>query len=51
MSKISWVIPDAYASTEPLLLGTIAMLEEIDPSSAFSVETIGWSAPSGHSVR
>src|SRR5664280_2223159 len=51
MSRISCVIPDANASTFPLVLGTIAMLEEIDPSCAFSVETRGWPVPSGHSVR
>ena len=51
MSRISWVIPDAKASTFPLLVGTIAMLDEIDPSSAFKVETSGFVCPSGHRVR
>src|SRR5664279_4879528 len=54
MSRISCVSPAANASTFPLLLGTIAMLEEIDPSCAFSVETRGrpsvglpWCTPQG----
>src|ERR1039458_3395210 len=47
MSRISCVSPDAKASASPLLVGTIAMLEEIDPSSAFRVETNGWIVPSG----
>ena len=51
MSRISCVIPEAKASAFPFVLGTIAMLEEIDPSNAFSVETKGWVVPSGHSVR
>src|SRR5664279_89625 len=51
MSRTSWVSPDAYASTVPLVVDTIAMLEEIDPSSAFNVETPGRPMPSGHSVR
>ena len=41
MSRISCVIPDAYASTFPFVLGTIAMLLVIDPSNAFKVETSG----------
>ena len=43
MSRINCVIPDAYASTFPFVLpaGTIAILFVIDPSSAFSVETVG----------
>ena len=45
MSRISWVIPDAYASTLPVLVGTMAILEEIDPSSAFRVETSGCPVP------
>ena len=51
MSRISCVIPDAKASTFPLVLGTIAMLLVIEPSSAFKVETSGFGWPSGHKVR
>ena len=51
MSRTNCVIPFAKASTLPLVLGTIAMLLETDPSCAFKVETVGWLAPSGHSVR
>src|ERR1700678_2833085 len=36
---------------EPLVVGTIAMLEVMKPSRAFSVETVGWCSPSGHKVR
>jgi|BarGraIncu00222A_1022003.scaffolds.fasta_scaffold06675_5 hypothetical protein len=42
MSRISCVMPDAYASILPLLVGTTAMFEVIAPSIAFSVETTGW---------
>src|ERR1035441_4446324 len=45
MSRISCVIPDANASTFPLVLGTIAMLLVIEPSSAFKVETSGFGFP------
>ena len=52
MSRINWVSPEpAYASTFPLVLGTMAMLLVRDPSKAFSVETTGWPVPSGNSVR
>src|ERR1039458_279966 len=51
MSRINCVIPEAYASTFPLVLGTIAMLLVMEPSSAFKVETSGFGSPSGHSVR
>src|SRR5664280_666362 len=52
MSRISCVDPNAYASTFPLVLATIAMLEVIQPSIAFSVENgRGLPVPSGHSVR
>src|SRR5580698_10554963 len=50
MSKINCVSPAAYASMEPLLVGTIAMFDVIQPSGAFSVDTTGWFCPSGHSV-
>ena len=42
MSKINCVSPAAYASMEPLLVGTIAMFDVIQPSGAFSVDTTGW---------
>ncbi len=32
-------------------MGTIAIFEVIDPSTAFKVETSGRVPPSGHSVR
>src|ERR1017187_8431945 len=51
MSRISCVIPDAKASTFPLVLGTIAMLLVMEPYRAFKVETSGFVCPSGHSVR
>ena len=34
-------MPEAKASTFPLVVGTIAMLLVMNPSTAFSVETTG----------
>src|SRR5271167_572581 len=51
MSRISCVRFEAKASIEPSLLGTIAMFDVTDPSTAFSVETPGCEPPSGHRVR
>src|SRR6266404_3459590 len=39
------------ALTEPFVVGTIARFEVIAPSPAFRVETNGWVAPCGQSVR
>ena len=36
---------------EPFVVGTMARFEATTPSTAFRVETPGWGAPSGHSVR
>jgi len=51
MSRISCVALDENASIDPFVVGTIAILEAITPSSAFSVDTTGCALPSGHSVR
>src|SRR5580693_5777761 len=51
MSRINWVVPEAKASILPLMLGTTAMFEVVNPSRAFRVETTGCSLLSGHSVR
>src|SRR5271157_1386731 len=51
MSSTSCVRLVAYASILLLMLGTIAMLEVIAPSIAFSVETTGCCSPFGHNVR
>ena len=40
--------PAAKASVLPLIFGTIAMLEVIDLSIAFRVDTTGWLSLSGH---
>ena len=36
---------------EPSVVGTIARFEVTSPSTAFSVDTVGWFWPSGHNVR
>ena len=41
MSRISCVVPDAYASIEPLLMETIAMFEVIIPSNVFEIAARG----------
>ena len=40
MSRISWVIPDAKASTFPLLVGTMAMLLVMDVVRKYSVRPL-----------
>ena len=51
MSSISCVELDENASIDSFVVGTMAMLEAITPSSAFSVDTNGCASFSGHSVR
>src|SRR5664279_1736899 len=51
MSSTNWVVPEANASIQPFVVGTIAMLLVMDPSKAFKVETSGLVWPSGHKVR
>jgi hypothetical protein len=51
MSRISCVELDENASIDPFVVGTMAMLEAITPSSAFSVDTTGCASFSGHNVR
>jgi len=41
ISRIKWDACGTKALTEPLVVGTIAMLEVIAPSMAFRVETNG----------
>ena len=43
--------PLAYPLISVVLVGTIAMLLVMAPSNPFSVDTVGWVAPCGHSVR
>src|SRR5438270_11298536 len=51
ISKIKCTDCDPKPLIKPLVVGTIAMLEVIAPSTAFRVETRGRVVPCGQSVR